>query len=275
MTKYSREKYFRAINQRITWSALARFGNSPVAKTTILVPFIGYAVIFNQPVQDFFASVLGASSHSPDASILDFLDSRRLHFLYFGLVIWGIAIGIFGLAAPEDIARHPTVADFVSHQEAIRTESLVSRSLEQVVQQYFRFSRGEHHSVLYHGSPLAMPYEVIEPLHRFAEKLFRSVEDFEFDGDEGASRFHTGSGYVQTEEVLEVLNSRIAVTRAMWSTMYEAAFAESREVFFLEFHTKNFRNVGARWVAAALILAGSVVLLIPTIVTTLAVLRAF
>ncbi|WP_313533458.1 hypothetical protein [Haematobacter sp.] len=75
------------MNRIIPWSALASIGNSSPARLTALAPLIGYLIIYNQLIANFFfLSKGGEAMGAEPVTILDLLTDLKLTFLYFGLI---------------------------------------------------------------------------------------------------------------------------------------------------------------------------------------------
>jgi hypothetical protein len=92
------------------WSALRGFGNSPPAKLTILIPLIGYLIIFNDKIVPFLElsqQITGASSDY-GASI-----SPRLLSIYFGLCLIAVGTAIYSMRCPTEVKYYGSSAAYV------------------------------------------------------------------------------------------------------------------------------------------------------------------
>src|SRR3954447_15866950 len=100
--------YSRPVS-RIPWSAIRRIGQSRLLGLTIVVPFLGSLMLFNQSVVD----VLTLSpelvrrwlqlSASETADAARKLTLSRLYYVYFGLSFLGIGSSLFVLFCPLEI----------------------------------------------------------------------------------------------------------------------------------------------------------------------------
>jgi hypothetical protein len=81
------------------WVRLRFVSNSSAAKATILIPLVGYLVLFNEKVVDFL-NLIKELNGTHDAGV-----SYRLILLYLGLC--GIALGvmIYGWFCPNEPSR--------------------------------------------------------------------------------------------------------------------------------------------------------------------------
>jgi hypothetical protein len=122
--------FLQRLNSHFPWPAIAGIGNSPPARLTALAPLIGYLVIYNQFIADFFfLSESGSATRLGPATILDLLSDARLTFLYFGLVFFGIGAILFALLAPKSIRKYKTPEEYVLAMEAVQTEWLKGADL--------------------------------------------------------------------------------------------------------------------------------------------------
>ena len=121
------------LNQFIPWSSIASIGNSSPARLTALAPLIGYLIIYNQFIAEFFfLSNSGMASDQPTLSVLDLLRDLKLTFLYFGLVFFGIGAILFAFFAPRSVRKYKTPEEFVLAMGAAQTEWLIVDNLTRV-----------------------------------------------------------------------------------------------------------------------------------------------
>jgi hypothetical protein len=90
------------------WVRLRFVSNSTAAKATILVPIIGYLIIFNEKVLGFLnlARELGGVG---DAQI-----SYRLILIYFGLCAISLGAMIYGWYCPNEVKHYGSAAAYVN-----------------------------------------------------------------------------------------------------------------------------------------------------------------
>lgn len=113
-----------------TWSSLRTLGQSPLMKLTILAPFLGWIVLFNDQVIQFL-------SVSPEV-IDNWLTGKevsqnakpftvgRLIYAYMGLSILGLAAGAFSLMCPEEIKRSASRREFRAEgQNSTATQAMI------------------------------------------------------------------------------------------------------------------------------------------------------
>ncbi|MGM4958111.1 hypothetical protein [Bradyrhizobium sp. 604_D8_N2_3] len=89
------------------WARLRFVSNSSAAKATILIPLIGYLVLFNQTVVSFL-NLIKELNGSPDAGV-----SYRLIFLYLGLCAISLGVLVYGWYCPNEVKHYGSAAAFV------------------------------------------------------------------------------------------------------------------------------------------------------------------
>ena len=99
-----REAYENSISEFSKWSILRIIGNSTMGKAAIIVPVLGYLLLFNHEVVDFLKL---HSSICRDCAV-----PWRLNLFYFGSLLIAIGSVLFGLTCPPVIDRHPGAHDF-------------------------------------------------------------------------------------------------------------------------------------------------------------------
>jgi hypothetical protein len=93
---------------QVHWTNLRPVGNSVIVKLTILIPAIGYLIVFNDKLVgyvDLIREVAGLDESS-GLSV-----PPRLFQIYFGLCFVAVASAIYSLACPSIIKRYPSAID--------------------------------------------------------------------------------------------------------------------------------------------------------------------
>jgi len=119
---------FKSIGRllNIQWDTLTKIGKSKIMAFTILIPFIGYMIIFNVHVvtyleltQSIFPDESSATSSTSFSQWLS--DFPRLIFIYFGLLSLGIASFLYQVRCPQLIKQHNTPNSYVSDEKHLLT----------------------------------------------------------------------------------------------------------------------------------------------------------
>src|SRR5258708_26382115 len=113
----------------VNWSRLRSIGNSSLAKSSIVIPIIGYLILFNEKLQDYLriSSDLLGYAH-PEASSLP-----RLLFIYFGLCFVAFASALFSWFCPLQVKKFASVEEYIAGDEPYLTfhiQGSIERELE-------------------------------------------------------------------------------------------------------------------------------------------------
>lgn len=103
----------------LSWRLLRSIGNSRAAKLTMLIPLVGYLVIFNHEIIDHLeltATIFGASANAT---------LNKLVLIYFGLVCVAIASVIFAIWCPLEIKRYASPEEYVAGEEPFLSEKAI------------------------------------------------------------------------------------------------------------------------------------------------------
>lgn len=265
------------LNQFIPWSSIASIGNSSPARLTALAPLIGYLIIYNQFIAEFFfLSNSGTASDQPTLSVLDLLRDLKLTFLYFGLVFFGIGAILYAFFAPRSIRKYKTPEEFVLAMGAAQTEWLIVDNLTRV--------GGAAWDGNWHNDPdsygrtsLSFTEDTLYQLDAILEHAGHNAfvdeeESGEPTQDELDTGFYNALGNVMTDRVLECILSKRRVDRALWHNAIGVIVDDrARDVFYMAYSFDEWSKFGARLSCSAMFTLGGVLLAIPTIITSVEV----
>ncbi len=107
--------------RNIPWTRLRDVGNLTAVKLTVLIPAIGYLILFNEKAMEYLALTpeLGGTREVGSVSV-------RLLLIYFGLC--GLAAGatLYSIFCPEIIKRYSSPSNYVaSTRESLGTTGYV------------------------------------------------------------------------------------------------------------------------------------------------------
>jgi hypothetical protein len=84
----------------LTWSELRSITNSTAAKMTVLIPIIGYLIIFNQHIVQYLNIIKQVGG---DELPVEPHASSRLLLVYLGLTVVAVGAGLYQLFCPPDV----------------------------------------------------------------------------------------------------------------------------------------------------------------------------
>jgi hypothetical protein len=127
---------------RIPWSAIRRIGQSRLLGLTILVPFLGSLLLFNQHVVDVLTLSpelikrwFGGTEEQVSATARD-ITLNRLYFIYFGLSFLGIASALFALFCPLEIKSHGSAREYMQVDGPLVTEARMSLIVPEIARAF-------------------------------------------------------------------------------------------------------------------------------------------
>jgi hypothetical protein len=129
------------------WGALRLFGNSPLARATIVVPLIGYFVLFNEHIFGYL------KLHTSFCEGVGCEISWRLYCVYFGCCAVALASALYGWRCPPIVKKYPGAAEFFETEKAYFSHP---KNLE------YLFSLIEHLKKAPAADPLNMAKNIIE-----------------------------------------------------------------------------------------------------------------
>jgi hypothetical protein len=91
------------------WSRLRAIGNSGPVKLTILIPLVGYFVIFNSQLAQYLelvSEIGGFTAHQ-------FSVSPRLLLIYFGLCAFAVGSAVYSIFCPDEVKHYGISAAYV------------------------------------------------------------------------------------------------------------------------------------------------------------------
>ncbi|MGB6080237.1 MAG: hypothetical protein WBF99_12335 [Xanthobacteraceae bacterium] len=95
-----------------TWASLRSLGNSRIVQTAVIFPAIGYLILWNDQLHSLL-SYGRLDRASPSDGAIEWIWSRKLHFLYFGLMSLGIGSAIYSWLCPFIIKKHGDYSDYI------------------------------------------------------------------------------------------------------------------------------------------------------------------
>ncbi|MER8752427.1 hypothetical protein NKH57_24730 [Mesorhizobium sp. M1050] len=279
------------LSETIRWSFIANFGQSPAVRLTILIPFIGYLIIFNQNLQSYVGLVFDRIEYVsiPQSSSGEHA-TLRFYNLYFGLLFLGIGSFLYTIFAPRQIKQHPLVADYVKYMDSIVTENLTRASLNNLLGIFMSSNDDEQRHPMYGVPSLSFPSEISSLTHAFIRSVYLKSEwardppesepsddseQEEFPEDEAyLADLYTGTGHLLTNVIVERMYASRRFDLYFVDSMFTSALQNSRDVFVLEHQALDCSNFLGRAVVATFYAFGFSILFIPTAKITFAIVKA-
>ncbi len=247
-----------------SWSAISRLGKSPLLHLTILAPFIGWLILFNQQVVELLTvskNIIFDNEQSGASYTL-----ARLHQVYFGLVALGSASFIFTLFCPSLVKETQSEEDYVSRKREILSQPSRATLITELSQKYID-SHPEN------STPTALqrtsfPTGIENLFHDSLEAVYRRT-----DMNDGSSIYLSATDNILFDKLIEMLANRRRVERDYWQSFHIYSDSVQTDLLKVEFNLAEYSKPLWRLTASFLYTLGFGLLAIPTIETTFKILH--
>ena len=134
------------------WTKLKAIGNRPLSRLVILIPLIGYWIIFNKNIQSFIALKWDHVPQPGDESV-----PWKLLSTYFGLCFVAVATFLYEVFCPEETKRYSSPAEHASARFQF-TSDIEFNSIEKLIEgKYGRICKPVRERLfVYKDKPLEM-----------------------------------------------------------------------------------------------------------------------
>jgi hypothetical protein len=254
-----------------TWGILQRVGRSRLLALTILVPFLGTLILFNQQLVDLLTlspqwvgSLIGQGNSDIERARAFTLS--RLHFAYFGLSFLGIASLLFLLICPDEVRRFGLVGDYLAAEMPLITRAQYGLLVSQVSEDYILNSEGSN----YTSRPtMLLPVGYPRDLERLflvtLEEMFTRVSAE--DAEVWPNEIYTALGRLNTYVIAEKLFAQRRAEIALWTPFHSVAGDFLRDLLRLKYLALDTSRPIWRMVITVTYGTGFSVLFWPTMVT--------
>ena len=96
--------------RRPYWTSLRSVGNAPAAQAVILIPILGYWIIFNEHIAGRYANLTGEVIQGAQGN-----PPWRLFLTYFALCFVAVASAFYRWRCPSEIKLYPAESEYVGH----------------------------------------------------------------------------------------------------------------------------------------------------------------
>lgn len=263
-------------NDSIRWSRLARFGKSSLARLTIVTPFLGFLIFLNVGLEEYVS--LGPLDLVD--GLLKYLAERRIEILYLGLLMIGGSTALFTLIAPDAIKSSDQYSDHIQFKEDTKTQNSVRGSLESSLENcvsrydineksFHEFEHTNDFPEVLTDSILRLIPAIYEVIDDGNDELTQEDQEAKFEVEQS---FYMYNGMIDIDMVLECVTLRRRVEYGIWKAFFNVAPEFSIDVFRLEYLIKDYSFPRLRLLVFLLFSFGSLVALIPTLVSAILVL---
>lgn len=291
ITARLRSFYYSAKNARfaenaslsVTWSVLARLGQNPMMRATVLIPFIGTLLIFNNKITEWLNISSRFAENIGFAGREEVFTLSTLYFTYYGLCALGIGSIIYAISCPSVIQTNPDINNYVANAPAedspVRAKTMFWDILN-IRDAYFNNNPAENKLGQY-APTLSLPDDVAGDLAILMDEMVRHSEaigDFisdSVDQDE-FHKWHVGvSAEINTDMVIAELAARRRVNRPLYEDFDMIALSMGKDLALVHFRMLDVSRFGARMVVGCFFVLGATLLFVPTVRTFFLLLSNF
>lgn len=171
---------------RIPWSAIRRIGQSRLLSLTIIVPFLGSIILFNQAVVDVLTVSpelvrrwLHLDGQSEDVrAVAHSLTLSRLYYVYFGLSFLGFGSSLFALFCPTIVKDHSSATHFQTAEIGLASKPRIHILMGEVAREayFWDWESEEDHIILFTTSMIVRragaPQEFVTLFHQVVNEIY-------------------------------------------------------------------------------------------------------
>lgn len=278
-----RHRAIAGLSKVPTWTRLNTLGQSKLVSLTILIPFLGSLLLFNQQLIDFLSiapelivrSTRRADQVANEASRAATL--TRLYFTYFGLSMLGIGSFLFIIFCPQEIRNYENIHSYIDAEQPRLTRARLGLLLYYVAEDHIANTTQSGEQGPWYRE-MAYPNELYSLFYRVFTAIFMRVtnddpdiiqSDDNFDG----SPFFTHRGNVDVRAVADILWSDRQVDRAIGESFADKAMDNLVDVLTMRYIALDCSRPILRIVVNISYGLGFAILFIPTVSTFFAVLQ--
>ena len=114
----------------LDWDKIRIIGHSKLVQLTMLVPIIGYMIIFNSELTQFFelsVELLPNNNESELESNISEDNKSRLFYFYYGFSFIGLASLFYKLFCPTQVDECGNITNFVESELKLLTEGTLKK----------------------------------------------------------------------------------------------------------------------------------------------------
>lgn len=285
---------FRALGK---WSTLSRIGNSYIAKSTILAPFIGAMILFNENIFQYmepskhFLQLIGFEPAIDNSS--QYYQSR-IYYLYIGLFLIGISSVIYSIFCPDTISNFSFIDEYTRSRVSLSSPTICTTSFESILTPYAIdagvvswHDKGITDTLSYDDKISSLTYSLLmrmwtdfkwdeeEVENDIRRDTSKDNDELSFDEPGFHNSYMLGTGYIDLSYLAKDL---IDSPRVMWGftiPFKDSSFKFQSDVYHLHYMVEDMSLPIQRLLCFLIYAVGFLFLIIPSIDTFVRVLVGF
>ncbi|MGL3104913.1 hypothetical protein [Bradyrhizobium sp. BR 1432] len=269
---------------KVPWSAVRRIGQSRLLALTVIVPFLGSIILFNQTVVDALSLSpalvrlwlhLDRDGGEQARDAAHALTLSRLYYVYFGLSFLGFGSALFGLFCPTTVKDHSSLTAYQSTEAPFASRPRFKIALRQIAYEacYWDWFNGAEHQFLF-TSPIwfrraGAPTDFQMLFHTVVLEIYgpwcRANPESELD----AEVYEDRSGHPDTSKLAYAMAFPNRIRSIFVDELADVAFdgGTRSDILALSFMAHDNSKPALRLFTAGCYAIGFFLLLIPTVQT--------
>ncbi|SEI19461.1 hypothetical protein [Tardiphaga sp. OK245] len=284
MNLYLKHWYWNVTNshtiKHIPWSTIRRIGQSRLIALTIIVPFLGSLLLFNQSIVDVLTlspDLVRRWLHlSVDESTAEArkLTLARLYYIYFGLTFLGIGSALFVLFCPLEIKNYSSIIEYQTTEAPLISQPRMTLILPFIAYQYSRWMGDEvNDDTLGFWRGLGQPDDFHVLFSAVISEMYQDLPNYDDDQERGELAdgnenhlYEDFRGRPDPSKIAHAIHSGPQISLGFTADLEAVAFKAKfrNDIFAMQYmaydHTKPF----LRTFIASVYGLGFLLLLIPT-----------
>ncbi|TFZ59612.1 hypothetical protein E4V01_06565 [Methylorubrum sp. Q1] len=247
------------------WSALRGIGQSKAAGFTVLIPFIGWAILLNGTAVEYLAvasdlfqqSTAQNQSGATPSLISRLFTLSNLYFAYFGLTFIGVASFMFKAFCPRIIKDYPTPSKYVEDEEKFITDASVNLLAEKTASAYLKQEKSYKSKL----APIFTSRELQVQMDAIVNQMHLSGN---FGAGDSDGHFVTPMDTPIVEKILEEVSTNRRVSRALVESFRADARKSRSDFMIMEYFSDDVTLWQIRSIILILYGVGFALLAVPT-----------
>ncbi|KJC44806.1 hypothetical protein UP09_14220 [Bradyrhizobium sp. LTSP885] len=246
---------------------------------TIIVPFIGSLLLFNQHIVDLLTLSPDLVAHwmkLPEGTadvVARQITLSRLYYVYFGLTFLGFGSALFSLSCPQIVKDYASSTEYVQAENLITTTTRIALIVSQISISFTQWAGGEFSMMPGVIRRLGLPSDFMNLYSVAILEVFSELPEEFPSGDDPISNtdhpFYDDEGRPNSDRIALALISGRRVVQGFVRALGKVAGTDKYRNDMLALHYLALDNTKPRLrvFVSFLYASGFILLSIPTVIT--------
>lgn len=269
--------------QYISWSTIRRIGQSRILALTIIVPFLGSLLLFNQYVVDLLTispNLVQRWFHIADANPSETaqrITFARLYYVYFGLSLLGMGSALFALFCPLDVKSYASPIEYIREEAPLLSPARIELMIPTIAYQFSHWLGDEPNTERGLLQRLGEPHDFISLFSMILSEAYRKLPhddqgEIDPEGDlEQDHPYEDFRGRPDPPKIAYTIHSGARIQEGFVQSLFEILTGTfyRNDIMTLHYMSQDHSKPLVRLIVSGFYAAGFILLLIPTAITFL------